>query len=135
MNPNSQNQRWSKWQFDIGIAGKDMRVIRIDELQTNFAKFLRKCFGSTAGRAKIVPRSGGVRINVLIEGSDITPTDPAYVAWVKNAATVFFTGRLGAGAQVSVDGKLMAGLPQNGKPADQMLVMPFLNWREMLMYN
>ena len=119
MNPNSQNQVWSKWVWFVkpGVI-KNRPFI---EVQYNLAKFGRMTFGSPSV-LKITQTRKGYIIEVITEGHPVQ--DPNYVEymreiWEKDCLVKGF----GTGTQIKMTAKLMAGSRQDGKPPDQMLMV------------
>lgn len=130
MNPNSANQLWSRWTFEIDELGR--HVPRAD-VELNALRWLRKGFGS-AGRARLTeiqtypfPRGRRMgttwRIDVLIEGKPAH--DPAFV---QSVATQFGRDFVSKGwgplAQSRVTAEVLAGSKQDGKPPAQMIELP-----------
>lgn len=78
--------------------------------------------------ARILP-NGDWQFSILSEGHPVH--DPTYVAYYVTNLTQFFTIGFGLGTKVHVDTKLMAGSGENGKPPDQMMVLPSLVFRDV----
>ena len=119
MNPNGQNQLWSKWIFDIRELSK--RMPRAD-VELNAARWLRQGFGS-AGAMRLLHKRHGWRIEAVVEGKPAH--DPGYVMSVQLQFREFVEkgwGRLGALGSVRV--KVIAGSKQDGKPSEQWIEMP-----------
>lgn len=130
MNPNSKNQNWSKWTFKVSLGDKRPGF---EEVKYNAAVFGRKVFGSVSQMRVyadfVQNRNGkfsiGWVIEVLTEGHpahDREFVNAVCANWVKN----FFTPGFGSNAHIDCEAKVMAGDPQNGKPADQMIILPAL---------
>jgi hypothetical protein len=133
MDPNSQNQRWSKWWFRLGHRGAGFsKLVTIAEIESNFRRFLAKLFRSTVGAMGFERKGGRLTVWVLIEGEHITPHDPTYRKYIRDTATAFFVAGFGPNTVVAVTAKLMAGSAQDGKPSEQMLILPTINFRELL---
>ena len=129
MNPNGQNQLWSKWTTKIQFRGKGFSMATTkDVLVSNYRKFARKLFGSSAGafEFKTVRENGGQYLVFVlrIEDLDITPQDPAYVSWISEQSEFFFKHAFGPGVVVTVTGEIMAGSRQDGSPSDQWIILP-----------
>jgi hypothetical protein len=130
MNPNSGNQRWSKWIFTI-VPGPRHKVLArsFADVKANAARFAKRGFKSaTSMRVTYQLRDFGVRkinvyvIEVLTEGHDVH--DPAYVDYVKREWTVFAEKGFGPGTTLELEARLMAGSRQDGTPADQLIIAP-----------
>lgn len=120
MDPNSRHQLWSRWTFKIW--GKP---IPIGEVRTNVARWLKTGFGS-AGQARISESLENGRVAVVIEADieGVPAHDPSYVRQVRKALRGFVEKGWGVTAYSTVDVKIMAGDQQDGKPADQLIVLP-----------
>lgn len=120
MDPNSLNQLWSKWTFDVREMGR--RVPRAD-VELNAARWMRQGFGSVAAM-RLVRRPRGWRIEVIVEGKPAH--DPRYVAHVERE----FCGRFVAGgwgplaALGAVKARVIAGSKQDGTPREQWVGIP-----------
>lgn len=121
MNPNSQNQRWSKWVWFVVPGRKIFRPF--SNIKENCARFGRKAFGA-ASQMRIRQNKRGYIVEVLTEGHPVH--DPQFVDYVRCGWQVFFEHGFGLGTTAKMTAKLMAGSPQNGKPADQMIILPFV---------
>jgi len=120
MNPNSANQLWCRWTFEIDELGR--RVPRA-ELELNALRWLRAGFG-TAGRARLLRRPGrGWRIVALIEGKPAH--DLAFVESVRiQFARDFVAKGWGPLAVSRVTAEVLAGDKQDGRPAAQLVELP-----------
>lgn len=127
MNPNSKNQIWSLWTITVRPPVGMRKIVRNNEtVRANVSRFFRKAFGS-ASQCKIVRASDGVwTFQVRSEGHPCH--DPEYVGYVSSFMKTFFTRGFGVGTVVRVDAKLEAGSAQNGKPSDQLIVLPSLKF-------
>ena len=120
MNPNSKNQRWTKW---VITATQTNRVIPFEVFKTNVAKFARKVFGS----ASVMDIEEGTlvwEVRVLSEG--LASHDPTVVEYVKTLWTRFLREGLGPSTMVEVTAALKAGSREDGTPPDQLIIMPSL---------
>jgi len=97
-----------------------------NEIQYNLQKWVCKVFKTSAGRVKWEVERGRLKVEALVEGTHIVPYEASYMEMVQREATTLFVERLGIGARVLVTGQLMAGSPQDGRPADQMVMMPVI---------
>ena len=95
----------------------------MSEVRANCARFGRKAFGS-ASQMRVRRNSRGYLIEVLTEGAPVH--DPAFVDYMRCAWQVFFEHGFGLGTKTKLTAKLMAGSPQDGKPSEQLLMMPAL---------
>lgn len=120
MNPNSAHQTWSKW--IITVRPGHRFVPSFETTVTNTSRFLRKAFGST-GQFQIKRYFAAWVITVFVEG-DTHPDDPAAFTYFSRALTEFFRNGFGPSTQVQVKARLMAGARLDGRPADQLLIVP-----------
>jgi hypothetical protein len=126
VDPNSANQRWSKWFITIYTGGT--KAPAFADVKANCARFARKGFGSASNMHIEVQRrptyAGGRRdvvlIQVLTEGQPVH--DPGYVAYMRASWTRFAIAGWGNGTRVELDAKLMAGSRQDGSPTDQLII-------------
>lgn len=120
MNPNSGNQRWSKWTFTITPGGAKRPPFAA--VTANAARFGRTAFGS-ASQMKVDALAGGtVRILVRTEGHAVH--EPAYVAWMTAQWQRWAREGWGAGTTLTGEAKLEAGSRQDGTPPDQLIIAP-----------
>ncbi len=119
MDPNSQNQLWSRWTFEVFECG---RRVPAKDVEYNVARWLAKGFGS-AVRVRVLSKSFGWRIRVDVEGKPAH--DPDYVERVRQQFAEHFV-RKGWGplawSQVFV--RILAGSEQEGRPAKQWVEIP-----------
>lgn len=121
MDPNSQNQRWSKWTITV-TGGKHPSFAQV---KVNAARFGRKVFGSPSQmRIHEFPAGPRWEIEVLTEGHPAH--EPLYVESVRQLWIRWGIEGFGLGAQVTVEARLVAGSRQDGSPPDQMLILPSL---------
>ena len=124
-NPNTQHQIWSKWSFRVKLGSKIPPRIEVTRFEC--ARFGRVAFGTydSNGTQMRVDRSReGYIVEVMTEGwavHDIAFREHMRMNWEK-----FFVAGLGPGTVVEMEAKLMAGNRQDGKPAEQLLVLPEL---------
>lgn len=119
MNPNSANQRWSKWTFTVHSGGT--RRPTLLDVQANCARFGRKAFGSASQMRVQVWNDGRVTIEVMTEGAPVH--DPAFVDYMKRAWARFAVNGWGAGTTLQLETKLLAGSRQDGTPSDQLVMV------------
>jgi hypothetical protein len=122
MNPNSQHQVWSEWEFTIHEFA---RFPSFQEVAYNFAKWARKGFGS-AGEVQIRRILSGWELKMRIEGLPVQ--DKSFISHVRKAFVEDFVrkgwGDLAAFGKVKA--RLLAGYTENNKPAHQWLELPHL---------
>jgi hypothetical protein len=121
VDPNSQNQLWSKWQFEVYELS---RHVSRDAIEYNVAKWLRLGFGSV-GTVKISRTAHGWRFALIVEGRPAH--DPDFVQSVRVAFNDFVEkgwGRVGAFGSVTAE--VIAGSKQDGAPASQWVGIPMI---------
>ena len=126
VDPNSKNQIWSVWEYRIypdGTKRPDFQTVK-----ENFARFGRLVFGSVS-EMKIVCGTDEYshlywEVTIRTEGHPVH--DPAYADWTHDKWLKFFAEGFGQHSQIRYSAKLEAGDRQDGKPADQLLIMPNL---------
>jgi len=118
MNPNTDHQMWSRWTFRIFGS----KVMAITELEHNFGRWCRMGFGSV-GRARVKTMLGGYVLEIETEGAPAD--DPKYLASVEQQfRSKFLAQGFGDFAFGDVTVKTLAGKWEDGKPREQLLVMP-----------
>ena len=120
MNPNSGNQRWSRWTFTI-TPGPTKKP-NFATLKENAARFGRKAFGSASQMRVELWSSGQVLIIVRTEGHPVH--DPAFVNYMVENWQKWAIGGWGPGTTLECVTKLEAGSRQDGTPADQLIIAP-----------
>lgn len=126
MDPNTQHQLWSKWEFTVLELG---RSVSKRELQYNIARWFLLGFGDVGTynvHRTVVNGCVGWQINLLIEGPPAH--DPDYVFQVDKQFDDFVEKGWGPLAVGSVKAKVLAGNKQDGKPGDQMITIPKIHW-------
>lgn len=119
MDPNSQNQLWSRWTFDIHEGG---RRVPSKDVEYNIARWLTAGFGSV-GRVRVLSKRFGWRVQVDVEGKPAH--DPAYVERVRQQFAEHFVGKgWGSVAWSRVSVRVLAGSEQDGQPSKQWVEMP-----------
>lgn len=121
MNPNSQNQVWSKWVWFVKPGVVKRRTFR--EIWQNCARFGAKAFG-TSSQMQIRRTPRGYLVEVLTEGHPVD--DPLFRIYMRENWERFFTTGFGTGTTVRMHARLMAGRRTDGKAADQLLILPRL---------
>ncbi len=134
MDPNSDHQLWSRWTFVIEAS----KYVRLALVKENALKWLRMGFGSV-GRARItesVRRTGPkqqFRINRWVIECEVEGPpahDPEYVESVRAQFQKFAQAGWGQMATGSTEVRVLAGNKEGGKPRDQMLVIPTIEFPE-----
>jgi hypothetical protein len=120
MDPNSQNQLWSRWTFTVLELG---RHVPQPDVELNVARWLRQGFGSV-GTVRVQATARGYRIEVLVEGRPAH--DQAFVALVREQFRRHFVekGWGPVGAVGFVSARVVAGDKQDGRPRDQLVILP-----------
>jgi hypothetical protein len=119
MDPNSRNQVWSRWTFNVTPATARPRPLA--NVRENCARFARKAFGS-ATEMRVSGEGGRWCVDVRTEGHPVH--DPAYVAWMRAQWERFFVSGFGVGTSVEINARLEAGDRQDGRPATQLIILP-----------
>lgn len=122
MNPNSANQRWSRWTFTVTPGRTLNRSFAV--LKENCARFGRKAFGG-ASEMRITQTGADVTIEVRTEGHP--QHEAPYVEWMRQQWERFLINGFGAGTTVALKTKLEAGSREDGRPADQLIILPSLS--------
>lgn len=118
-NPNSANQTWSKWVWFVRPG--ELKRRPFENVRENIARFGRKAFGS-ASQMRITENARGYVVEVLTEGSPIN--DRRFREHMCRNWEAFFVAGFGVDTFSKMTAKRMAGSPQDGRPADQLLVLP-----------
>lgn len=127
MDPNSRNQRWSKWQWTV-YPGRRVAV-PFEPIKRVIANFARQHFGQ-AGQMRITEKLDQYVIELLTEGKPAH--DPSFVRYTAAVFENFFTVQFGVGTRtVQAEPRWMAGSRQDGSPHDQMIMLPPLNIKEL----
>lgn len=125
MNPNSVHQRWSLWQYRVYPDGT--RRPEYADVKENCARFGRLLFGSASQmRIRQAAQDGRMywEVAVLSEGHPVH--DGSYTEWMHRQWRDFFEQGFGMSCEVQSHARLEAGDRQDGKPADQLIVLPTL---------
>lgn len=119
MDPNSQNQMWSRWVFIVHAIG---RKVSYEDVKTNAARWIRLGFGST-GVCRVSRTPDGWKIEAKVEG--VPAHDPKYVEHVKLEFNRNFVAKgWGPVAWGTVHSRVLAGSLQDGKSAPQWVEIP-----------
>ena len=125
MDPNSRNQQWSQWVFAVDLLRRSFFEVSFATVKANVARFMRKGFGSAARcriEQKITP-AGSTRYVVTVQAEGANANDPEKRAYMETCVRRFMENGLGR-VRVSMEVSLLAGSPEDGRPADQWLIMP-----------
>lgn len=125
IDPNSQHQVWGRWIF--GVEAAPTKCPPVSECVDNARRFLAALLQSTVGRVRCDQQGTYYVFVAEIDGPP--PYDPDRRAWIKREFRERFM-RQGFGHSarlVRFEAILLAGDSEDGKPPEQMLVMPFLN--------
>ena len=125
MDPNSQHQIWSRWIF--GVEANPQKLPKARVCAENARTYFAKLFRSTVGRVRCDAQ--GTYYCFVAEMEGPPAHDPAYARSVRRGfRSRFMAQGFGAGARlVRFDVAVLAGDTQDGKPPEQMLVMPPLS--------
>ena len=121
MNPNSQNQRWSRWTFTVKPVL--WRPLIFESVRETCARFGRVTFG-TASQMNVArdPVRCVWVVQVRTEGHPVH--DPAFVQSMSTQWRLMFEHNFPQGCTVTVDAQLEAGSRQDGTPPDQLVMLP-----------
>ncbi len=129
MDPNSANQLWSRWTFTV----RSTKYIPLREVQENVTRWLRQGFGSI-GRARVTERRGPSVSNtwtIECEVEGVAAHDPGFVESVRLQFLGFVEKGWGMLATGETEVRILAGDVEDGRPRDQLLVMPSIPIPEM----
>ena len=131
MNPNSGNQLWSHWTFNV-FPGRLLRRTFAD-VKANVARFGRKGFGSATECRIKEGLSYGVHYYLVEFRTEGKPAhDPQYVKYMGESFEKFFAVAFGPGTETHLDVKVEAGSKQDGKPASQLIILPTISAKEQV---
>jgi hypothetical protein len=120
MNPNSDHQMWSLWVYEISGATKGQFF---NDVVRNCARFGTKAFGHAA-QMRVLQYQSHWEVRIMAEGYPVH--DDKFVAWMHEQWRNFLLKGFGYSSVVAASAKLLAGRPQDGRPADQLIIMPTL---------
>jgi hypothetical protein len=127
VNPNSQNQRWSLWEYRVYPDA--LHRPDYESVKTNAARFGRLAFTSAASmRIRQATDDRGRmywEIAALAEGLPVH--DPAYTEWMHEHWRKFLKHGFGEKSEILCHARLEAGDRQDGTPADQLIILPALS--------
>lgn len=117
MNPNSGNQRWSRWVYRVEApADPHFEVVR-----QSCRAFGWRRFGS-ASVMRVQRKPGLWEIAILSEGHPAH--DPGYAGWMHAEWRRFLAVGFGPKARITTAASLVAGTRDDGTPPDQLIIMP-----------
>src|ERR1041384_418336 len=130
MNPNSAHQRWSLWEYRVYPSQTHRPLYR--DVKANCARFGRLMFGSASEMHVLCGRDEYGRlyweIKVRSEGHPVH--DPRYVEWMHGVWRQFFQNGFGQTCDVWPHARLEAGDREDGRPPDQLIIMPSVKFME-----
>jgi hypothetical protein len=130
MNPNSRHQRWSLWEYRVYPDQTQRPSYAL--VRENCARFGRLVFGSVSQmRLRCATDDRGRlywEVAVLTEGHPSHET--AYAEWMHAQWRTFFQHGFGPSCEVQAHARLEAGDWQDGRPADQLIILPALKLDE-----
>lgn len=125
MDPNSANQMWSEWEFQVFDGGKIVPRTAVDE---NIARWFVSGFGH-AGAREVKRTVTGWLVKLRIEG--VPAHDPGYLKAVQDQFQQrFVEPGWGPYAWSTVRVRVLAGDLQNGTPRPQWVSIPTIPWRD-----
>jgi hypothetical protein len=123
---NSAHQLWSLWQYRVYPDAT--RRPDFARVKTNSARFGRLLFGSASEmRVRHATDQRGREyweVAVLTEGHPVQ--EAPYTDWMHRQWETFFRRGFGPTCEVQPHARLEAGDRGDGKPADQLIIMPSL---------
>ena len=127
MNVNSQHQLWSLWEYRVYPDAHSRPSFAL--VRNNAARFGRLMFGNASQMRIRCATDAYCRlyweIAVLSEGHPVH--DPQWTEWMHGQWRTFFQKGFGASCEVQAHARLEAGDRQDGRPADQLIVLPGLS--------
>lgn len=130
MNPNSQHQRWSLWAYRVYPDAT--RRPGLAQVKQNCARFGRLIFGSASEMRVLQATDGAGRlyweIAILTEGHPVH--EAPYTEWIHDQWRTFFRDGFGPTCEVQPHARLEAGDRQDGRPPDQLIILPTVQAEE-----
>jgi hypothetical protein len=134
MNPNSHHQLWNRLAIVVTLPYRPSHAPRrfFEGVKGEIARELRRLFGST-GQARVRyavdPPQPGLRqerwlVDVRYEATDKPVYDPGYRRGIEHQLRAFFVKGFGALADVQIEARVEAGDSQDGRPPQQLLILP-----------
>ncbi len=122
LDPNSDHQLWSRWTITV----KSTKYVPLVDVRHNAHKWLKQGFG-TMGRARVREFIGTSILNKWIIECEVEGApahDPGYVGSVRLQFLRFVELGWGMLATGETEVILLAGNVEDGKPRQQLLVIP-----------
>lgn len=130
MNPNSKNQLWSLWEYRV--YPDQTKRPNVATVKANCARFGRLVFGSASEmRLRCATEQGRMYWEVAVRSEGHPVHDPGYTEWMHAQWKKFFREGFGPTCEVQVHARLEAGDRQDGRPADQLIILPSVMQREI----
>lgn len=121
--PNSGNQRWSKWRFTFVIVGAQPTVSYVRE---NAQRFFAQLFRSTSGAVRVTQIQRRWHVELRMEGIDVH--DPAFRQQVQKQFVCDFLQKGFRGVRfIEMEAGILAGTREDGSPRDHLIIMPLLS--------
>jgi hypothetical protein len=122
MDPNSQNQLWSRWTATVVPSTRTTPSFAL--VRENCARFYRKAFGSATELQLVGSDVPGATWTIDCRTEGHPAHDPTYVAYMTENLRRFLCVGFGQQSKVTFDVKIEAGDKQDGTPADQIIIGP-----------
>jgi hypothetical protein len=120
LDPNSQHQMWSRWSFEV--ISKD-KLPSIAECVDNFRRYIAGILQTTVGRVRVDRINSKYLFMAEVEGPPAH--DPDLRVVIHRAISDFTFKGFGVNATThNFEVGILAGDEQDGRPPDQLLVMP-----------
>lgn len=120
MDPNSANQTWSRWTWEI-VPSRSLLMWTFPEVRTNCARFAKRAFG-LATQMRVTQVDNWWRVDTRTEGHPAH--DPSFRAWMLGNWDKFLRAGFGSDSKIDVEVKVEAGSLQDGTPSQQLIIMP-----------
>jgi hypothetical protein len=124
MNFNSAHQVWSLWQYRVYPETRPSFLL----VKDNCARFGRLAFGSASQMriAQAYDTHGRLYWEIAIRTDGHPVHERPYVEWMHDHWRTFFRQGFGQACEIQAHARLEAGDRQDGRPADQLIVLPLL---------
>jgi hypothetical protein len=127
MDPNSQHQSWSKWSYRVYPEAARRPSFAMVKLLA--ARYARELFGAASQmRIRYGTDDAGKLcwdFEVLSEGHPVH--DPDFVDTIHRLWAAFLKTGFGGGCKITrATAELKAGAREDGRPADQLIILPSL---------
>lgn len=129
MNPNSENQIWSKWDFFIIPSPTWVKTFgaytdTFKFVKDSCARFGRELFGSPSMmnvQQKVHCGAMAFTVEIITEGHPVG--DHHFRDCIEKRWRMFFKKAFGEETTLHMAAKLMAGKRDDGQPPDQMVIL------------